>query len=57
MEAKVQALEDEIASLKDQLAQAEQRTTSTQMEEEQGTSMPTRDVTEAQVQTKDTEEE
>jgi hypothetical protein len=57
LEAKVQALEDEIASLKEQLAQVEQRTASTQMEEEQGTSLPSRDVAEAQIQTEETGEE
>ena len=57
LEAKVQALEDEIASLKEQLAQVEQRTASTQMEEEQGTSLPARDIVVAQVQTEETGEE
>ena len=54
LEAKVRALEDEITSLRDQLAQAEQRTTPIQG---QGTLMLTRNVAEALVQTEDTEEE
>ena len=49
LEAKVQALEDEIEPLKDQIAQAEQRTAPIQVEEEQGTSLPTRDVVEVLV--------
>ena len=56
LEAKVRALEDEITSLRDQLAQEEQRVAPTQEEEGQGTSMLTRNVAEALVQTEDTEE-
>ena len=57
LEAKVQALENEVTSLREHLTQAEQIVAIEQREEHEGQQQPARDIVKAPIQIEDLEEE